>query len=172
MNKKIPAFREQLTRLIALPSVSSTDPAIDMSNRPVVDQLASWLSDTGFSVEILDVSENPAKANLIAVAGKGEGGLVLSGHTDTVPFDTFGWQSDPFKLTEVDHRLYGLGVSDMKCFFPIVLDVIREIDLKTLKRPLYILATCDEESTMSGHVRWLLRIVPWAGMRSLVSRPD
>lgn len=150
MATQIPAFREQLTRLIALPSVSSMDPAIDMSNRPVVDQLASWLSDTGFSVEILGVSEHPAKANLIAVAGKGEGGLVLSGHTDTVPFDAFGWQSDPFKLTELDNRLYGLGVSDMKCFFPIILDVIREIDLKTLKRPLYILATCDEESTMSG----------------------
>ena len=150
MATQIPPFREQLTRLIALPSVSSMDLAIDMSNRPVVDQLASWLSDTGFSVEILGVSENPAKANLIAVAGKGEGGLVLSGHTDTVPFDAFGWQSDPFKLMELDNRLYGLGVSDMKCFFPIVLEVIREIDLKTLKRPLYILATCDEESTMSG----------------------
>ncbi len=170
MNKKIPAFREQLTRLIALPSVSSTDPAIDMSNRPVVDQLASWLSDTGFSVEILDVSENPAKANLIAVAGKGEGGLVLSGHTDTVPFDTFGWQSDPFKLTEVDHRLYGLGVSDMKCFFPIVLDVIREIDLKTLKRPLYILATCDEESTMSG-ARSLVAAHRALGRYALIGEP-
>ncbi len=150
MNRQIPTFRDQLARLIATPSVSSPDPSVDMSNRPVVDTLATWLADCGFAVEIMDVVQVPAKANLIAVAGKGEGGLVLSGHTDTVPYDHFGWQQDPFILTERDNRLYGLGVSDMKCFFPIVLEVVRELDLNMLKHPLYILATCDEESTMSG----------------------
>lgn len=150
MNRQIPAFREQLTRIIAAPSVSSPDPDVDMSNRPVVDLLAPWLADSGFAVEIMGVSQAPDKVNLIAVAGQGEGGLVLSGHTDTVPFDRFGWQQDPFTLTEKDDRLYGLGVSDMKCFFPIVLDVIRDMELNKLKHPLYVLATCDEESTMSG----------------------
>ncbi len=150
MNRQISTFREQLTRLVELPSVSSTDTAVDMSNRPVVDLLASWLEDTGFGVEIMPVLANPEKVNLIAVAGKGAGGLVLSGHTDTVPYDQHGWQQDPFRLTERDNRLYGLGVSDMKCFFPIVLDVIRGLDLTKLKHPLYVLGTCDEESTMSG----------------------
>ena len=102
------------------------------------------------SSEIMPVKKLPEKVNLIAVAGKGEGGLVLAGHTDTVPYDESGWRHDPFILTEVDNRLYGLGTADMKCFFPIVLDVIRDMDLKELKRPLYILATADEESTMSG----------------------
>lgn len=150
MNRQFPTFHEQMTRLIATPSVSSPDPSVDMSNRSVVDLLAGWLEGAGFAVEIMAVSQTPDKVNLIAVVGQGEGGLVLSGHTDTVPFDRFGWQQDPFTLTEKDDRLYGLGVSDMKCFFPIVLDVIRDMELNKLKHPLYVLATCDEESTMSG----------------------
>jgi acetylornithine deacetylase len=98
----------------------------------------------------MPVENRAGKYNLIAVAGKGEGGLVLSGHTDTVPYDEGGWKFDPFKLTEEGQRLYGLGTSDMKGFFPIVLDVLRDISLKELSKPLYILATCDEESTMAG----------------------
>jgi len=170
MNRQIPAFREQLTSLIATPSVSSPDPGVDMSNRPVVDLLAAWLADAGFAVEIMRVSQAPDKVNLIAVAGKGEGGLVLSGHTDTVPFDHFGWQQDPFVLTERDNRLYGLGVSDMKCFFPIVLDVVRELDLTKLKHPLYVLATCDEESTMSG-AKALVEMHRTLGRYALIGEP-
>lgn len=150
MKIDFPNFREQFTKLVSIPSVSSTDPHKDMSNLPFVEQLASWLEDLGMKVEVLDVNGHPGKVNLIAVAGQGSGGLVLSGHTDTVPYDESGWNHDPFKLTETDNRLYGLGTSDMKCFFPIVMDVIRDLELGSLKKPLYILATSDEESTMSG----------------------
>ena len=150
MKTKIPGLIEQFTKLVSVPTVSCVDPDMDMSNRPLVDQLSIWLEDMGFSVEFMPVIDRPEKLNLIAVAGKGEGGLVLAGHTDTVPYDEPAWLHDPFTLTENDNRLHGLGASDMKCFFPIVLDVIRDIDLMQLKNPLYILATCDEESTMSG----------------------
>ncbi len=150
MNKRIPGLIEQLNTLIALPSVSCIQPELDMSNRAVVDQLGEWLEELGFSIEIMPVEEATGKYNLIAVAGKGEGGLVLSGHTDTVPYDETGWDFDPFKLTEQDNRLHGLGTSDMKGFFPIVLDVLRDFSIKEISKPLYILATCDEESTMAG----------------------
>jgi acetylornithine deacetylase len=150
MKSRIPGFKEQFTRLVGIPSVSCVDATRDMSNRPLVEQLAGWMGDLGFSIEIMPVLEQKDKVNLIAVAGKGEGGLVLAGHTDTVPYDEIGWSNDPFSLTESDNRLYGLGSADMKCFFPIVLDVVKEMDLKKLKSPLYIIATCDEESTMSG----------------------
>ena len=39
-----------------------------------------------------------AKANLFATFGPdGDGGIVLSGHTDVVPVDGQDWSSDPFK---------------------------------------------------------------------------
>ncbi|MEE9357430.1 MAG: M20/M25/M40 family metallo-hydrolase [Sedimenticolaceae bacterium] len=86
----------------------------------------------------------------MASAGTGPEGLVLSGHTDTVPFDGDQWKTDPFKLTERNNRIYGLGTSDMKAFFALAIEAIRGVDLKQLKHPLILLATADEESTMCG----------------------
>ena len=96
------------------------------------------------------------KANLIATLGNKENtedepaGLVLSGHTDTVPFDAGGWNSDPLKLTERDGKLYGLGSTDMKGFFAVALEAASAFDPAKFKAPLYLLATADEESTMNG----------------------
>jgi acetylornithine deacetylase len=141
---------EQLQQLVATPSVSSTDPTWDQGNRAVIDLLASWLSDLGFSTEIQEVSADGAKANLIATLGSGPGGLVLAGHTDTVPFDEGRWRSDPLGLTERDHRLYGLGSTDMKGFFPLAIAAAGAFADTALKQPLILLATADEESSMNG----------------------
>lgn len=143
-------FTDALTQIIATPSISCVNPAIDQTNRPVIELLANWLSDYGFAVELMPIENHPGKLNLIACLGRGEGGLVLSGHTDTVPCNESHWGQDPFKLTEKDNKFYGLGVSDMKNFFPIVLDVLNGLDIKNPKQPIYILATADEESNMSG----------------------
>jgi len=141
----------QIRALIAQPSVSCTDPAFDQGNRAVIDRLADWLDGYGFSVQVLDVA--PAKANLLATLGDsvtaGEG-LVLAGHTDTVPFDLERWSSDPFTAREKEGRIYGLGSCDMKGFFPLAMAAALSFDAKTLRRPLTILATADEESSMSG----------------------
>ena len=146
----LPAFRESFAALVAAPSVSSIDPRHDQSNLPVADLLANWFTDLGFAVETLPVNSSADKVNLVASLGTGPGGLVLSGHTDTVPYTESAWRQDPFRLTERDGRFYGLGTSDMKCFFPIVMQVLLSLDLKKIRRPLILLATCDEESTMAG----------------------
>jgi acetylornithine deacetylase len=141
---------QQLSQLVATPSVSSTDPLWDQGNRAVIDLLAGWLSDMGFRTEIQEVAADGVKANLIATLGSGPGGLVLAGHTDTVPFDEGRWQSDPLGLTERDNRLYGLGSTDMKGFFPLAIAAAGAFLDKPLKQPLILLATADEESSMNG----------------------
>ncbi|HWV11017.1 MAG TPA: acetylornithine deacetylase, partial [Pseudomonas sp.] len=88
--------------------------------------------------------------NLLATYGSGPGGLVLAGHSDTVPFDESLWASDPLRLTETDDRWVGLGVCDMKGFFPLVIEAVRTLIDQPFKQPLLVLATCDEESSMSG----------------------
>jgi acetylornithine deacetylase len=98
----------------------------------------------------MDVPGHPGKANLIATLGSGPGGLVLSGHTDTVPYDASRWNHDPFRLTEDGGLLYGLGTSDMKAFLGLAIEAARGLEAKDLKQPLIILATADEESSMSG----------------------
>ncbi len=139
-----------LRQLIATPSVSSTSAALDMSNEAVIDLLAEWAESAGFSARKLAVPGQPGKFNLVATLGRGSGGLVLAGHADTVPFDEALWRHDPFRLTEADGRYYGLGTSDMKSFLALALEAARELDPATLKQPLILLATADEETSMSG----------------------
>ncbi|WP_370980838.1 acetylornithine deacetylase [Agaribacterium sp. ZY112] len=143
-------FKQRLHALIAEASVSCTLPSHDMSNRPIIDMLAGWLEQKNFTCRTQDIDAN--KANLIACLGSGEGGLVLSGHSDTVPFDESRWNSNPLAITEKDNRFYGLGTCDMKGFFAVILAAIDELKLDSsmLKKPLIVLATADEESSMSG----------------------
>lgn len=148
MRHPAPSMLEMMQQLIATPSVSCVDPAIDQSNLPVIHLLAGWLEGLGFDVDILPVAEG--KANLIATLGSGHGGLVLAGHTDTVPYDEDRWQHDPFRLSEDNGRYYGLGTSDMKAFLALAIEAALSFERSRYKRPLMILATSDEETTMAG----------------------
>ncbi len=150
MKMKLPPFIELYRALIATPSISATDSALDQSNASLINLLAGWFSDLGFQVEVQPVPHTRDKYNLLARTGTGSGGLLLAGHTDTVPFDDGRWTRDPFTLTEHDNKLYGLGTADMKGFFAFILDTLRDVDLSKLTKPLYILATADEETTMAG----------------------
>lgn len=145
-----PTLVEMMWQLIGSPSVSSVSPEWDSSNAQVIDLLADWYESRGFRVERIPIAGHAGKFNLVASAGSGPDGLVLSGHTDTVPYDEARWSSDPFRLTERDGRWYGLGTCDMKGFFALVLDAIRDLDLAALRHPLILLATADEESSMCG----------------------
>lgn len=144
----LPTLKQQFAALIAAPSVSCTQAHWDQSNRPVIELLAAWLGDLGFACEIQEVT--PGKFNLLASYGSGPGGLVLAGHSDTVPFDAELWASDPLQLREADDRWYGLGSCDMKGFFALVIEAVRPLLNQSFRQPLLILATCDEESSMSG----------------------
>ena len=147
---QVPGVIDALTKLVSLNSISSVLPEYDQSNLAVIETLAEWFDALGFETVILPVPGTIGKANLVATLGTGGGGLVLSGHTDTVPCNPERWQSDPFSLTERDGRLYGLGSCDMKGFFALALQAAKAWKAEDLSEPLIILATADEESSMSG----------------------
>lgn len=161
---------QRLGRLVAVPSVSSHDPRLDCSNRGVAELVAGWLEQLGFVVRWVDVPESNGKVNVVATLGEGPVGLVLSGHTDTVPCDERGWESDPFQLVERDGRLYGLGSTDMKAFFPLVLEAVRDLRAGDLRRSLVVIATADEESSMSG-VKALRGQFEFNGAPALIGEP-
>ena len=171
MTYKLPEVSSLIRELIALPSISSSDPKIDRSNLGVIHLLAEWLENLGFSITVHEVAAG--KANLLARLG-GEGyvreGLVLSGHTDTVPFDEGQWSCDPFGGIERDGRLYGLGSCDMKTFFALAIEAARSFDAKSLRRPLTLLATADEESTMAG-AKYLLAHGLKPGRYAIIGEP-
>lgn len=147
---KLPNFSQSLTQLIACSSISSTQASWDQGNKEVIQLLATWFEQLGFSIEVQPVPETKNKFNLLAKLGTGEGGLLLAGHSDTVPFDENRWQSDPHKVLNQDDKFFGLGTCDMKGFFAFILQVTKGLTAKQLKKPLYILATADEETTMAG----------------------
>lgn len=76
------------------------------------------------------------------------GGLVLSGHIDTVAADSADWQFPPFELTESKNVLYGRGTVDMKYFAAVLL-----AELATFKKvslPIFLVFTSDEETDVCG----------------------
>ena len=99
VNSKV--LLRQLNDVVSLPSVSSANPSIDTSNKAVIDYLANQFEALGFDCEIIPIpGSEEAKFNLIATLGSGPGGLVLAGHTDTVPLDEELWSVNPFSVTE------------------------------------------------------------------------
>jgi acetylornithine deacetylase len=148
-----------IERLINVSTVSSHDPAFDMGNRVLVERVATWAESLGFAVDLQELPHHPDKLNLVARLGRGPGGIVLSGHTDTVPWDAGRWSTDPFVATQNEGRLYGLGTADMKSFLALALAAASAFRADTLKASVVLVATADEESTM-------------AGARALVERGD
>lgn len=154
----LPSFIQLYNEFISIPTISSLQNSeLDHSNRSFIDRLAHYLSELGFSVTIEEVPQTRQKFNLLAQfipeqqsTETAIGGLLLTGHSDTVPFDEALWHSDPFSVTEKNGRWYGLGTADMKGFFAFILEALKSIDLKSLQKPLSILITADEEITMAG----------------------
>ncbi len=170
---KLPDLETRISQLIGEPSISSPDPRHDQSNLGVIHRLAEWAETLGFTVSIDPVG--PHKANLIARLGASrcediEGGLILSGHTDTVPCDPSLWSSDPFSAAWRDDRIYGLGSCDMKAFFALALEAASRFRKEDLQRPLVLLGTADEESSMSG-ARQLLDQQQRLGRRAIIGEP-
>lgn len=146
----LPTFTNAISQLISVPSISSTLESWDQSNKVIIELLSSWFETLGFEIRIQAVPNTRNKFNMLAKIGSGEGGMLLAGHSDTVPFDQGRWQSDPLSVVNKDHKLYGLGTCDMKGFFAFILQACISVNLTHLKKPLYVLATADEETTMAG----------------------
>ncbi|WGW03981.1 acetylornithine deacetylase [Tropicibacter oceani] len=128
-----------LSNLIAFPTVSSD------SNLAMIDHMAGLLDRHGARVEILH-DDTGGKANLWATLGPaGDGGIVLSGHSDVVPVTDQDWTLDPFALCERGDLLYGRGTCDMKGFIAAALAMAPAYAEHPLRRPVHFCFTYDEE---------------------------
>ena len=75
--------------------------------------------------------------------------LGFLGHTDTVDY-TEGWDTNPFKLTNTDNKIYGLGICDMKGEIAAFMQAVSEIDFNNLRYGIKAYFTYDEEIGFSG----------------------
>ena len=91
------------------------------SNLQLIDFAQAHLAALGVKSRITYNAER-TKANLFATLGEGKpAGVIVSGHTDTVPWDGQDWSVDPLSATVRDGRLYGRGSADMKSFIAVAL---------------------------------------------------
>jgi acetylornithine deacetylase len=115
------------------------------SNLGLIDHAQALLEKSGARCR-RSYDASGKKANLFATLGPdGDGGFVLSGHTDVVPVDGQDWSSDPFKPEVRDGRLYGRGTCDMKGFIGVALSLVPELAKAKLKRPIHFALSYDEE---------------------------
>ena len=141
-------------RLVSFNTVSA------LSNVAAAEYLASQLEDAGFTARVLKETVEGAgqgveKATVLAWAGPSvPDGLIISGHTDIVPFEGQpGWTHNPLEMTLDGERMYGRGVTDMKVFLAQSVLAAKHLDINTLKRPLVFIFTCDEEIAGQGSTR-------------------
>ena len=101
------------------------------------------------------------------------GGLVLSGHMDTVPADEDGWRTDPFTLTLADGAYAGRGTCDMKGFLALAINAAAALDGSRLNTPLVLLLTYDEEVGTLGARRLAQEWTPLPGMptQAIIGEP-
>ena len=117
----------------------------DQSNLPLIECIADHLRSLGVPIR-LTYDEQRRKANLFATLGQGKpGGIVLSGHTDTVPWDGQDWSADPLSATVRDGRLYGRGSADMKGYIGLVVAQTQAWLAADLPHALHYAFSYDEE---------------------------
>jgi len=136
--------RQILDRLVAFPTISRD------SNLELIDWVEGYLAGHGIAAR-RHWNEDRRKAALFAHVGPWQpGGVVLSGHSDVVPVDGQVWASDPWEVTERDGRLFGRGTCDMKGFVALAIWALVEAQGRTLRRPLQIALSYDEELGCTG----------------------
>jgi acetylornithine deacetylase/succinyl-diaminopimelate desuccinylase-like protein len=89
-------------------------------------------------------------------ATKSVAGILLTGHTDTVPV-MGGWTTDPFEPIMEGSRLYGLGAADQKAGLAAQLAALEGLHRSGVLRQsnLLVAFTPDEEALSDGMLTFL-----------------
>ena len=166
-NEHIPAPKSESLEMIQ--KLISFDTTSRDSNLGLIEYVRDWLGPYGIeSTLVYDADKR--KANLFATIHGKSGhaprpGIVLSGHTDVVPVDGQAWDTDPFKATIKDGRLFARGACDMKGFIGTALAMVPRFAAADLKAPIHFALSYDEEVGCIG-VRGLIDQLSQQGFKA------
>ena len=138
------------------------------SNLALIDFAREHLASLGVTSRLTWNAER-TKANLFATLGEGKpAGVILSGHTDTVPWDGQDWSVNPLSAVVQDGpggpSLYGRGSADMKGFIGIALAQAKNFLESDAPFALHLALSYDEEVGCFG-VRELIADLRDAGVK-------
>ena len=142
-----------MTTIDWLERLAAIDTTSRNSNLGLIETVRDELRGRGLDPWLSRNAEG-TKANLFctlpAQDGATQGGIVLSGHTDTVPVDGQDWTSDPFRLSERAGKLYARGSCDMKGFIACAVAMVPEFLSTPRAKPLHLALSYDEEIACIG----------------------
>lgn len=129
---------EHLVQLVHRPSITPDDAGCQQYLSRIFNRLGMQCH----SFEVEGVS------NLVAKIGQGDTRIAFAGHTDVVPAPSpENWSAEPFAVTEVDDKVIGRGVADMKggiaCMLTAFEQALPHLNLDDFS--FYFLLTSDEE---------------------------
>ena len=123
------------------------------SNLELIHFLRDALARHGVE-STLTFDDSGRKANLFATIGEGKpAGVIVSGHTDTVPWDGQDWSVDPLGAEVRDGRLYGRGSADMKSFIGLAVAQVPAWLASDLPFAVHLAFSYDEELGCFGAPR-------------------
>ncbi len=162
-------------RFVATPSVSHD------GNEAIAKLAAELLEEVGAQPKLIPelhhgVTHFTLMADLGPPAPANGDGLLLVTHLDTVPpGDAALWTEtggDPFRPTEKDGLLYGLGAADATVDLVCKAAALARLRGRKLRRPLRVVGTFAEEIGLVG-ARWLVESGHLRGFRqALVGEPS
>lgn len=136
------------------------------SNLELIHFIRDHLGQLGVKSR-LTYNADKTKANLFATLGEGKpAGVILSGHTDTVPWDGQDWTMDPLSALVKDGNLYGRGSADMKAFIGIAVSHAEQFLASDAPFALHFALSYDEEVGCFG-VKELIADLRDASIRPL-----
>jgi acetylornithine deacetylase len=136
------------------------------SNLALIHFIRDELARLGVASRLTYNAEK-TKANLFATLGEGRpAGVILSGHTDTVPWEGQDWSDDPLGGAVRAGRLYGRGSADMKSFIALALAHAGEFLAGEAPFAIHLAFSYDEEVGCFG-VRELIADMAGAGIAPL-----
>ena len=112
-----------------------------------------YLQNLGIKSEIS--AFETGRSSVTASIGEGEG-LMLNGHTDTVPIGAEKYWKYGTEAKAVNGKLYGRGTSDMKGGIAAILSAISGLNFSRAKRRLVLTFVADEEVKSRGS-EWLIK---------------
>lgn len=126
-------MKEILKELVKINTIKDKD------NKEIINYIENYLKDLGFTTEY--------KSKCLVMSNKKDCDIGFLGHTDTVDYSS-DWNTNPFELTEIDNKLYGLGSCDMKGSIAVILNVLK--DIKFTNKGIRLFFTYDEELELNG----------------------
>ncbi|NIZ10021.1 acetylornithine deacetylase [Pseudooceanicola sp. HF7] len=148
---------EILDRLIGF------DTTAGRSNLALIDWVTDFLTRRGARLTRIPAPEGK-RAGLFASIGPEGPGVLLSAHVDTVPVTGQTWTRPAFALTREAGRLYGRGTTDMKGFLAAMLRAADLASAMTLRTPLTLSISYDEEIGCLGIAHMIDHLKPAIGL--------